>query len=423
MRFVLVFVMLAACGGPKQAPPGELHPTLEPAPIDAPHRDASDEINAVARELGALAAPPPKPTIPRELHVPLYVRDLAGLILLGDEQTEAAGMVATWARNQGLTVADPARTRALIGHAERGEHALTGKACGAPLGEPTAVTRWRTELAAKGRIEARVQCTPACWLGVTIARGVDASLTEAGPPVLFAAAYDVTKPWRTELPRALAQLVDADGPTPVVAHATEPLGVPDSSYDTHDHLLLGIELRDRVEHCIAPGHSAGVVVELDARGGVARCNGDDQHVAGDLAAAPCVCPELAGQVFSDAKGRRRGIAVFTGPRIVTTTRRGLRVTAKLHEDEVSDPSIADWAPDRLIPVERCFAGQSAPQPFEAAVTLDFDQDGTTTKVSLTGAKLAASVQHCVETALATIRAPCPAIATSSARGRLTVSFD
>jgi len=423
MRFALPFVMIAACGGPKPAPPGELHPTLEASPIDAPHRDASDDVNAVARQLGVIAAPPAKPTIPRTLHVPLYVRDLDGLILLDDEHTAAAEMVATWARNEGLSVEDPARTRALIDHAKRGEHAVTGKPCGAPLWAPTAVARWHAELAAKGRIEARVQCSPACWLGVTLAPGIDAASPDAGPGVVFAAPYDVTKPWRTELPHALAQLVDADGPKPVVANATEPSGVPDSSFDAHDHPLVGLELRDRVEHCVPAGQSAGVVVELDARGAVGHCNGDDHHVAGDLAATPCVCKELAGQVFSDAKGRRRGIAVFAGKRVTTTTRRGLRVAAKLRESEMSDPSIADWAPETLIPVERCFAAESDPQPVEADVTLEFDQDGAATKVTVTGAKLAAPVQKCVETALATIRAPCPAVAKSSAQGHLAVTFD
>src|SRR5262249_44249477 len=157
-------------------------------------------------------------------------------------------------------------------------------------------------------------------------------------------------------------------------------GVPDSSYDQRDRPLLGLDLRERVEHCIPAGQSAGVVVELDAHGAVARCTGDDHHVAGDFGASPCVCKDLAGQVFADAKGRRRGIAVFTGKRSPTTTRRGLRVTAKLHDDEVSDPSIADWAPDALPAVEHCFASDAGaqPQPIDAAVALEFDPDGAAT---------------------------------------------
>jgi len=423
MRFVLPFVMIAACGGPKPLPPGELHPTLERDPIDAPHRDASDDVNAVARELGTLTAPSMKPTIPHQLHVPLYVRDLDGLVLLDDEQTAATQMVATWAGNVGFTVEDPVRTRPLLGRAMRGENAVTGKACGAPLDHATAVTRWKSELVAKGRIEARVQCTPACWLGVTVALGTDPALADAGPPVLYAAPYDVTKPWRAELPRALSRLTDAEGPAPMVPNATEPLGVPDSSFDQRDRPLLAIELRDRVAHCIPAGQSAGVVVEVDAQGAVTRCNGDDHHVAGDLGATPCVCKELVGQVISDAKGRRRGIAVFAGKPSATTTKKGLRLTAKLHDDAVSDPSIADWAPDNLPAIERCFATEAEPPALDATVALEFDADGATTKATLAGAKLAAPLQKCVEAALATIHAPCPASAKSTAQGHLAVTFD
>jgi hypothetical protein len=421
MRFALPFVMIAACGGSKQAPPGELHPTLERDPIDAPHRDASDEVTAVARELGSIATPARAPTIPAALHVPLYVRDLDGLVLLDDEQTAATQMVATWARNVGLAVEDPARTRALLGHAMRGENAVTGKACGMPLDHAMAVTRWRSELAAKGRIEARVQCTPACWLGVTLALGTDPTLADAGPPVLYAAPYDVTKPWRTELPRALSRLADADGPTPVVANATAPLGVPDSSFDQRDRTLLGLDLRDRVEHCIPAGQSAGVVVELDVHGAVTRCDGDAHHVAGDLGATACVCKDLAGQAFRDAAGRRRGIAVFAKP-ATTPNRAGPRVIATLHDDQVSDPSIVGWAPDALPAVERCVAGTD-PRDQEWTGALEFDQEGTAPTATLPGAKLAAPVQKCVEAALATIKAPCPAVAQSSAQGHLAVRFD
>jgi hypothetical protein len=423
MRFVLPLVMIAACGGPKPAPPGELHPTLESDPIDAQHRDASDEVNAVARQLSTMVAPSVHLQAPAKVHVHLYVRDIEGLVLLDDEQAAATSMIATWGRNQDLAVEDPARTRAIVDHAKRGENAVTGAACGAPLSQAEAVSRWAGELKATGRIEARVQCTPTCWLGITLAEGLDPASPHAGPPALLVAPYDVTKPWRTELPYALSELVDAEGPTPTVRGATAPHGTPDSSFDIRDRPLLGIALRDRVEHCIPAGQSAGVVVELDAGGAVGRCTGDDHHVAADLAATPCVCKELAGQVFGDAKGRRRGIAVFTGKRVETTTRRGLHVTAKLHDDSVSDPSIADWAPDRLIAVETCFASETDPKPIDAAVTLAFDQTGTATKATVTGAKLAAPVQKCVEAALATIRAPCPAVAQSSAQGHLAVSFD
>lgn len=424
----LLAVALAACGS---TPPPELHPTLEPAPADAAQRDASDDVTAVASRLGSLAATPQKPTIPRELRgMPLYVRDVDGLMLFDDEQGAAVAMLATWARNAGLSVEDPARTRTIIGRAKRGEHATTGKACGAPLWIGTAVARWRSELVAKGRIEARVQCTPACSLNVTVSQGLDISLPDAGGSAFYAAPFDVTRPWRTELPHALAQLADIGAPgephtkQPVVPGAIEPSGPPDDAFDARGVVpLLGLELRDRVEHCVPVGESVGLVVQLDDKGAVHRCEGEDHHTVGDLAAAPCACKELAGQVFSDAKGRRRGTTAFYGKRTTTTTKRGLRVTAKLRATDVlSDPSIADWAPETsfgYIPVEQCFASESDPQPFESDVTLEFDAVGTATRATVA---TPLGPKKCVEDALRTVRAPCPAVARSTAQGHLAITF-
>ncbi|MEO8554825.1 MAG: hypothetical protein ABI678_32830, partial [Kofleriaceae bacterium] len=78
----LLVVALAACGSSTPTP--ESHPTLDPAPADAAHRDASDDVTAVASQVGSLAN---RTTIPRELaRMPLYVRDLDGLMLFDDEQ-------------------------------------------------------------------------------------------------------------------------------------------------------------------------------------------------------------------------------------------------------------------------------------------------------------------------------------------------
>jgi len=363
--------------------------------------------------------------------MPLYVRDVDGLMLFDDEQAAATTMLATWARNAGLSVEDPARTRLVIGRAKRGEHATTGKACGSPMWIGTAVARWRTELAAKGRIEARVQCTPACSLDVTVSQGLDISLPDAGGSAFYAAPFDVTRPWRTELPHALAQLSDIAAPGephtkhPVVPGAIEPSGSPDDAFDARGVVpLLGLELRDKVEHCVPLGESVGLLVELDDKGAVRRCEGEDHHTVGDLAAAPCACKELAGKVFTDAKGRRRGTTSFYGKRITTTTKRGMTVTAKLRAtDLVSDPSITDWAPETsfgYIPVEQCFASETDPQPFESDVAFEFDALGAATQARL--ATPVGPVQKCIETALKTIRAPCPAVAKTSATGHLAITF-
>jgi hypothetical protein len=417
-RVGLVVIVWFGCGGGKP-PATEAHPTLEVAPLDAPHDDASDEVTAVARQLAPLTASAQKPTIPAELrNVHLYVRDLEGLLLFDDEQAVATAELAAWGQAAGLNVEEPSRTRELIGHAKRGENAVTGKACGAALAPALAVTRWRTELRARGRLEARIRCAPECSLFITAAIGLDPS--ESGASAFFVAPYDVTRPWRSELPRAFTQLADAhDAQTPARG-STEPGSPADPASDApFAPALVGSELRDRVRHCLGAGASVGVIVELDRDGKVTRCEGEDHHTIGDLPAAPCVCQDLAGQTFSDAKGRRRGTATFAGGPGTTTTKRGVRVHASLVATGATEPAIAGWAPATLIPVEQCFATESDPKPVETDVTIDFDANGAATKAALSTAH---PLQKCIVAALSTLRAPCP-LAPTAAHGRLYISFE
>jgi len=421
MRRLVAIVMLGCGGG--NPPPQELHPTLEAAPPDARHNDASDDVNAVAKQLGPLSAKRPKPNIPPELrNVPLYVRDVEGLLLFEDEQQTAATALATWARGTNLAVEEPSRTRELVNRAKRGEHAVTGAACGASLSQDRAALRWKKELTARGRIEARVQCTPECSLIVTVAQGVDSAAP--GPAAFFTAPYDVTRPWRSELVHALSQLVDALDAKRSAAGATEPGSPADIAADAPPAApLFGIELRDRVAHCIPAGDSVDVLVDLDPAGKVTRCEGDDHHASGNFALAACACSDLANQTFSDAKGRRRGVASFTSKQGPVTTKRGARVHATLVATET--PSlVAGWIPHdgRSVPVELCFATEGDPPPFEANVALDFDATGTATKATLIGAKLARPLESCIVSALKTIRAPCPDGA-MTAQGRLAIAFD
>jgi hypothetical protein len=417
----LVAIAMLGCGG-GNPPPQELHPTLEAAPPDARHNDASDDVNAVAKQLAPLSARRPTPNIPPELHgVPFYVRDVEGLMLFEDEQATAAAAIAAWARGTNLTVEEPSRTRELIDRAKLGEHAVTGAACGAPLSQDRAAVRWNKELKARGRIQARIQCTPECSLIVTVAQGVESAAP--GPAAFFAAPYDVTRPWRSELVHALAQLVDALDAKRSAAGATEPGSPADLAADAPPAPpLFGIELRDRVAHCIPAGDSVDVLVDLDPAGKVTRCEGDAYR--GDRALASCACSDLANQTFSDAKGRRRGVASFTGKQGPVTTKRGARVHATLVATGDADPLITGWAPHdgRSVPVEQCFATESDPLPFEASVAFDFDATGTATKVTLAGAKPLRPLESCIVTALKTIHAPCPEGATT-AQGRLAITFD
>jgi len=407
-------VLLAiSCGGPK-SPPGELHPSFEKSPPDARHDDASDDVTAVANQLAPLTAVAPKPTIPPQLRkLPFYVEELDGLLLFDDEQAIASAELAGWAQASGFVVIEPSRTREMIARAKRGENATTGKACGAPLRQAQAVARWHTELGARGRLEAHVRCAPECSLFITAAQGL--ASTEQGAAAFFVAPYDVTRPWHGELSHAFTQLVDTHEATKPARGSTEPGSPADPAADAPPAPpLFGIELRDRVEHCLGAGEQVGVLVELDPKGVVTRCEGEDHHVAGTLSAAPCVCQDLAKQTFSDAKGRRRGVATFSGKSGVTTTKRGARVHAVIVAVD-GDPAIAGWAPGTAIGVEQCFATETDPSPINTELTVHFDASGAVTSVEPAHKK-------CIETALEALRAPCPTGVTT-ARARLTVSFD
>jgi hypothetical protein len=419
MRCVgLVAIAGLGCGGGK-APAPESHPTLEVQAIDARHDDASDEVTAVARQLAPLTATVQKPTIPPELrHVHLYVRDLEGLLLFDDEQAVATAELAAWAQAAGLEVEEPSRTRDLIGHAKRGEHVVTGKACGAPLTQAQAVMRWRTELRARGRLDAQIRCAPECALVITAAVGVDPS--ETGASAFFVAPYDVTRPWRSELPHAFTQLVDARDAQTMAHGSTEPGSPADPASNAPlAPPLLGVELRDRVQHCLRPGVVVGVLVELDRAGVVTRCEGRDNHTSGDLSATPCVCQDLADQTFSDAKGRRRGKATFSGKPGIATTKHGARIHGSLVATSADDPAIAGWAPATILPIEQCLATANEPKPVDTDVTIDFDANGVATKAALATPH---PLQSCLEAALALLRAPCP-LGPTQAHGHLTVSFD
>src|SRR5438477_8090943 len=139
-RAFLATAVLVACG-PKNPEAG-----IGPLPPDLPDQRPHTT---------------PKIQLPSELvGVPLFVSDLDGYALFEDEQLQAANVIATWARAQGLSVVDPSATRQVFYRAARGQDVETGQACGAPLWRTLAISRWRDHMKAKGRIEAGVYCTP-----------------------------------------------------------------------------------------------------------------------------------------------------------------------------------------------------------------------------------------------------------------------
>ena len=366
-------------------------------------------------------------------------------MLFDTEKLEASTMVADWARKVGFTVEDPKRTRELFARAARGENVMTGKSCGAPLWKLPAAARWRTEIKAKGRIEVGAYCTPTCWLMVNVSEGLDIGLGDAGRTAFYAAPYDPTKPWRTELPVALAHAFDWHGPgepgTPLgqVPGSKVLTGTPDVAFAVEGASGLQIlpGLARAAEACV-PESAVGVLLETDRGGRVTRCESEDRHVITNVAGATCVCKLLGGKTLGGGTGTiTRTAASVSAPDASFASKSGakVRVYARasraedpmthLYEPIVSDRSIAEWEPNNLgDQLGHCFAGAADDTKVDGAFTLEFDGSGATSKVAITRTTgtFTPAMQTCTEGVLRKVVAPCPAAPHTTAQGEFTVNY-
>jgi hypothetical protein len=374
--------------------------------------------------------------IPQELvATPLFVGDFDGYSLFEDEQLQAANIIATWARGQGLTVEDPAKTRQIFSRAARGQNAVTGKACGAPLWRTLAISRWRDQMNAKGRIEAGVYCTPTCWLDVRISLGLDIGLDD-GPTTFYAAPFDPSQPWPEELAKRLDQLVTWRAPgepkEPIAAvpdaqpipAATDPAF--DRDHGAQEPATLPDWLLPPAMACLGKTAAAGLVVQTNVGGAVERCEPFERRVIANVAAAECICSSLATSPLPTGTGRR-AFAVF-GDDAKVMTKTGLVITAsadseraqdpmtRLYEPVVSDPSIKEWESPQPWILAPCFF--SATSNAEIGVKLQFDRDGKATSATFkakTGT-LNKETESCLRTAYLRVVAPCPEAGKTTASG-------
>jgi hypothetical protein len=438
-----IVLVVAACGSKQPTPPA-LQPTLEPAPAggrEQPVAPVGHGLGAV----GSVEGPRKLTMFPQLENYPVYVTDVDGLMLFDTEKLEAANMVATWARTAGFLVEDPQRTREVFARAARGQDVVTGKACGAPLWKLPAAERWRKELKAKGRIEVGAYCTPTCWLMVNVSEGLDIGMADAGRTAFYAAPYDPTKPWRSELPAALAHVFDWHGPgepgTPMsqVPGSKALAGIPDLAFAVEGAPDPEVPpaLVTAAESCVGVG-AAGVLIEIDRGGKVTHCEHDDRHIIANVAGATCVCSALGGKVLGGGKGlvSRHPVGI-SGRETPTVSKTGAKVTVyaraaraqdpmtHLYEPIVTDKSIAEWEPgtlgDELRP---CFASATDDTKVEAAFTLEFDGTGAATKVAITrtAGTLTPAMQTCAEGVLRKVVAPCPAVPHATAQGEFTAGY-
>ena len=420
-------LLAGACGSSPSGPPS--YPTFEE------DRRGVTPTSAEARELSNSIPTQPQPSAKAEVGLSralvasvgarrLYIDEFKTLRLFADERLAAQELLAAWAAGAGLSILPPKEVERAFELAASGKHAQTGVACGPPLDRDTAAERWMSSLGAAGKISAAVRCDGDCTLQVSV------ELTGLGTE-FYAAPYDPEKPWREELPRRLAQVVD-NGGHERHGHGNNPVAVAGVKATAASALALVSDTSDPVlpeSAMTAAGKACGVglysvAVLLDGGAGAPRCErlADPLYVTDvDPARNACVC----AAVLKEAKleGGRKVVRVDgpePGGAMSGVTKNGLRVYA----DAVArdDEGRVRWffpGFSGTAALEHCFGLRSQVQPqVEVSVTLDFDLQGAVTKVVLgdVAGVLKKDERACVLKTLQTARAPCldkPAIGVGS----------
>jgi len=417
MKRIVVVLALAACGG----------------------KTSQHEVAPLPPETPATHG---KLDLPQQLvGTPLFVSDVDGLLLFEDEQLEAANLIAAWAKGQGLVVENPTRIRQIFTRAARGQHVDTGRACGAPLWRTLAISRWRTQMNSKGRIEVGVYCTPTCWLDLRLSLGLDVGLDD-GPTAFYAAPYDPGQPWRAELAKRLAEVITWQAPgEPTEAISAVPGAKPmpattdpvfDRDHEAQTSSSLPPTWMPAAKKCIGTTAGAGFIVETNASGVVEHCEPYDRRIIANVAAADCICKEITGKSIGGG-ARRAALAAF-GDEIKVVTKAGLEVSVSdeadraqnpvtgLYDPIASDPSVGEWEPPKEWVLAPCF--QAATDNIEAHVKVEFRRDGSvgTVKLDRTAGTLTPAMDSCVRAAFLAIRAPCPEVDQATADATLRVQL-
>lgn len=465
-RTLLALLPVAACYtggavGPGPRPQaGSASPSLQPAPP----RAQSAPSTAQASSATAAAAPAP------EARTRTLLVEVEGLGLFGDERREAEALVEAWAAKAGLVVVPVERAATVFARARLGQHADTGQACGRPLARWRAQQRWQGALGIDGELRASVACKDggkgeavgggprACTLSVAAYDEVDFGGAELLRRV---APIDPALPWREALPAALAALAPppagaGDGygfggllgslASGVVTARPERLAwstsrARETDSAEHDAFRDGLSLakgRRPLRACFQQdGANPDLLVEVDARGKVARCESRET----DDAVSRCACAAFTAHARAKPalRGRRAFVHLSFSPADAVTPWRGV-VTAstnthldsyrdregrRLYRPRVSDRSIEGWRPPSDHAVARCFLDVREPGTRDARVTVHFDAQGTARAVEVAstnkGAPLTDAQTACVQRAFATATAPCPAAPSTSAHAMLRVT--
>jgi hypothetical protein len=357
---------------------------------------------------------------------------------------------------RGWNVVDPSRAHDALERARFGQDPRTGAACGLPLSRFTALRRWGQWLGAQGRIDADVECsdkTHACSLTVEM----NDDLERDGETLAkFVAPFDTRAPWPEALDRAFGLLAPASagdegggvvggimGGYEVRAEpehlgfSTRPARAMDQDHDGFEHAISFPDGLAPLRACFANDDSVEMLVEVDGRGKVARC---ESRVAAD-AVSSCVCDAFTRHATGapPVRSKRAFVIVHFSPADVVTSW-GAVVRARVNtylekyrgreghdrwRPAVSDPSIADWQPPSRDRVASCFADAAQRGDLELKVRVTFDATGRATAVDAQGRKpptLSQARRACLDAAFLASRAPCPAVPSSTADATVSATI-
>lgn len=423
----------------------------------SPLASSSSDTAAPAAVLHTSAPPKtPEKRAPKDVTLVIAVE---GLGLFEEEQRAAEELVASWAENEGLRVVPLARARQAFARARKGQHPETGAACGRPLSSWRAVRRWQQWLGAEGKLRASVGCdakAKTCALDVSayddVAFGGEELLQQTAP-------FDPSAGWQEALPAALAALK----PVPegggggglggllgalgggVVEARPEKLGFrawPAREPDLLEGGAFEGALTFRkgtspLRACFEQDRGgAELLIDVDSKGRVARCS--SREADDDLSQCACAAFSKHASAQAPLRGKRAYVGVSFEPAdVVTATNAVARASVRTYLEQykkdgnvrwrpsVSHRSIEEWRAPPDTAFARCFADATEHAPRHALVTVRFDERGGVSSVELDeqeGKRFTHEQAACVQRAFATAQAPCPAVAATSARAELHVSF-
>ena len=352
----------------------------------------------------------------------LHVKPFDSLLLFSDEGRETQELIAGWASSVGFKVISVAASEEAIARGARGED-LEGESCGPQLSRRNAIARWLPELGAVGYLYAYLKCEKECTIQLQV--HLNGKGTE-----FFAAPFDVNKPWREELRQRLDELVDNGGHNrhghlnnPVATSGVERTPSTTELYpDKDDRVVVGDDQKTASALCDSDG--AGFDVLVDESGQRPRCERIGESKAGpeaDQTESDCVCEMIAAA--QPTREDKRGRYVFAIPqtrksRATKKTTGGKYLWAfVIAEGEYSEKRWQDrWffpecdGDDDCYDMGACFVARTEDlEPVAISVSLEFDSNGNSSKVTVTDLEgtISTPERACLTDRLSKAAIPCP----------------